>query len=441
MQPVFPSAYATSSSSSSSTPLQTAQGVVQGHPPLEDETDLPEALGPEPASRVIHFRNVTQEIEQGDLMSLLVPYGNVDHVLQMRTKNQVLVMYHSLRSAIEFMNHYLSNNTQPSIKGRKMYVKYSNHQVINATNSLVSNVILVTMETNEDPAMLGIQITTEIVYQMFSPYGTVEKIVIMSKGDARPEGSREKKYQALVQLHTQQQCVQAYDYLHDKSVYVGTEPHHLEIKMFIQWSHLAELTVKYTSATSQDYTLGQKLATALVGSSANASQDLAQLQALQSAQGPLLPTPGGVAGADPALAAAQAAFKQQAALIEARQQAQKIGVPPASGPAVPSGAPGAPPAGSPPPPGPGAAPGQPPAPYGYPPAGGYYPPGPPSGPPGPYGAPPGPPYPPQQGGYGGGYGYGGYPPPGPYGYPPHGPPHGPPPSPGHHGPPPRRGGR
>ena len=40
--------------------------------------------------QVVHFRSVTEEISQGDIMSLAVPHGQVDNLLQMRHKNQVL---------------------------------------------------------------------------------------------------------------------------------------------------------------------------------------------------------------------------------------------------------------------------------------------------------------------------------------------------------------
>lgn len=53
------------------------------------------SLSDQPASRVVHFRSVTEDITQGDIMSLAVPFGHVDNLLQMRHKNQVP---HSTRS-------------------------------------------------------------------------------------------------------------------------------------------------------------------------------------------------------------------------------------------------------------------------------------------------------------------------------------------------------
>ena len=198
----------------------------------DGKSDVPESLSSEAPSRVVHFRNMTPDVEQGDIISLCSPFGQIDNVLIMRAKNQCLVMFHQLKEAVAFFNHFAQNFTSPTVRGRKMFVKYSRHQVITAANSAVSNILLATLDVR--PSAFQVPITADVVWQIFSPYGTVAKIVIMNKGSL----------QSLIQFQTQAQCCTAFDYLHDKSVFVGTEPEVMEIRITVQYSHLGELTVR-----------------------------------------------------------------------------------------------------------------------------------------------------------------------------------------------------
>lgn len=118
--------------------------------------------------------------------------------------------------------------------------------MITAANSAVSCILLVTLDVKpgsfsvrsiEKVWLLSsaqIPITTDVVWQIFSPYGQITKIVIMTKGNL----------QALIQYTSQSQCCTAFDTLHDKSVFVGAEPELMQIKLTIQYSHLGDLTIK-----------------------------------------------------------------------------------------------------------------------------------------------------------------------------------------------------
>lgn len=97
---------------------------------VDGKTDIPESLGSaEPPSRVVHFRNMTADVEQGDIISLCAPFGQVDNVLIMRAKNQCLVSFHNLKDSVSFFNHYSQQFISPTVRGRKMFVRYSRHQV------------------------------------------------------------------------------------------------------------------------------------------------------------------------------------------------------------------------------------------------------------------------------------------------------------------------
>jgi len=107
--------------------------------------------------------------------------------------------------------------------------------------------LLVTLHTDQEPV---IQITADIIWQIYSSYGVIEKIVVINKP---AEDSRGKGLQALVQYQSPSAAQTASQYLNGKTVYFGTDPI-LSITLYIQYSHLQELTIKHNSATARDYT-------------------------------------------------------------------------------------------------------------------------------------------------------------------------------------------
>jgi hypothetical protein len=108
----------------------------------------------------------------------------------------------------------------------------------------VSNVLLVSLKCSINPDEHKIPITTDVCWQIFAPYGTVEKLVII----------RKQGIQCLVQMSKQTECATVYEYLQGKTVHVGSEPA-LEITLDMQFSQLPELVVKNPSLTAADYTI------------------------------------------------------------------------------------------------------------------------------------------------------------------------------------------
>jgi len=200
----------------------------------------------DPPSKVIHFRNVTQDIEQADVMSVCTPFGPVDKVLLMRTKNQCLLSFKDIAASIHFMNYYTDTNSVPMAKGRKLYCRFSRHQELTSSGNApgsTSRIVLATLQTSFRPEDYGISISADIVWQIFSPYGTVEKIVMLTK---------DQGLQALVQYSDSSGSAQAFQFLHNKVVYVQTEPA-VDVTIYLQYSHLNDLTVRAQSAKSRDY--------------------------------------------------------------------------------------------------------------------------------------------------------------------------------------------
>lgn len=57
-------------------------------------------------------------------------------------------------------------------------MRFSRHQALTGTNCNVNKVLLVTLQTDTEPT---IPITADVVWQIFSTYGFIEKIVVISK--------------------------------------------------------------------------------------------------------------------------------------------------------------------------------------------------------------------------------------------------------------------
>jgi len=86
-------------------------------------------------------------------------------------------------------------------------------------------------------------ITADLVWQIFSTYGFIQKLIVINKNAG---------LQALVQYEDQKDAEEAKAYLNSKTVYVG-EDKNLSTTLYIQYSHLNELTLRTNSTYSRDY--------------------------------------------------------------------------------------------------------------------------------------------------------------------------------------------
>ncbi|KAK7812150.1 polypyrimidine tract-binding protein homolog 3-like [Quercus suber] len=82
-------------------------------------------------------------------------------------------------------------------------------------------------------------ITVEVLHQVFSPYGFVEKIVTFQKSAG---------FQALIQYQSRQSALSAIDALQGRNIYDGC------CQLDIQFSNLSELQVNYNNERSRDFT-------------------------------------------------------------------------------------------------------------------------------------------------------------------------------------------
>lgn len=235
------------------TPMGVGMGmsvpVSVGVAPTEAKVDrgpLPQNLAAEPPSKVVHFRNVSDDINQAEILGLCIPFGRVVRILRLKDKNQCLIEFRDLHDAMELINYYERVGAPPNIRSRKLYLKFSRFPAITAPNSSVSNILLVTLASVINPEDRGIPLTADVMWQIFSPFGSLTKIVVISKAGS---------HQALIQFTEQAMCMQVFEYLNGKSVYIGIEPNVVELTLTTQFSHLEELTVHQQSDKSRDYSL------------------------------------------------------------------------------------------------------------------------------------------------------------------------------------------
>ncbi|XP_039016067.1 polypyrimidine tract-binding protein homolog 3-like [Hibiscus syriacus] len=190
------------------------------------------------ASKVIHVRNVGHEISENDLLQLFQPFGVITKLVMLRAKNQALLQMQDVPSAINAMQFY--TNVQPTIRGRNVYVQFSSHQELTTMDQNTqgrgdepNRILLVTIHHMLYP------ITVEVLHQVFSPHGFVEKIVTFQKSAG---------FQALIQYEGRQNAISARTSLQGRNIYDGC------CQLDIQFSNLDELQVHYNNDRSRDFT-------------------------------------------------------------------------------------------------------------------------------------------------------------------------------------------
>eukprot|EP00244_Chara_vulgaris_P013555 TRINITY_DN780_c0_g1_i1.p1 TRINITY_DN780_c0_g1~~TRINITY_DN780_c0_g1_i1.p1 ORF type:complete len:512 (-),score=79.30 TRINITY_DN780_c0_g1_i1:957-2492(-) len=233
-------------------------------------------------SKVIHVRNVGPEISEGDLSQLAQTFGVVQKVVMLRAKNQALLQMADLPASIQMMQYY--TGVQPNIRGRNVYMQFSSHQELTTDSGAggrrssdqeqqPNRILLITIHNPLYP------ITVDVLHQVFSPHGYVEKIVCFQKSAAEQsalgnysEKSSTRLYealrtvpsakaenalsvlervlglQALLQYSNQASAISARTALQGRNIYDGC------CTLDIQYSNLQELQVNYNNERTRDYT-------------------------------------------------------------------------------------------------------------------------------------------------------------------------------------------
>lgn len=185
-------------------------------------------------SRVLHLRNVTPEVTQLSIQNLILNFGSIKQIVMLRQMNQALVEMESELAAKQLVE-FFSENGFAEVDGRRVYIRYSNHHLLTATQQ-VTRTLLVSMFNTQFDVSSQVQITPEIVYDIFSSFGTVQKIVVLPKNHSSERNHN--RVQALVQFDTNASAEHIKNIMQGQPVTIGGT---VNFTLDIQFSRMDEI--------------------------------------------------------------------------------------------------------------------------------------------------------------------------------------------------------
>ncbi|GFT50356.1 polypyrimidine tract-binding protein 1 [Nephila pilipes] len=211
-------------------------------------------------SRVVHIRNVASDATETEIIHLGISFGRVTNVLLLKGKNQAFLEMSDEASATSMVNYY-ANSGAPFIRGRNVYVQFSNHKELKTENShaagnntaqaaLQAAQVLLNHSTSDTQGgpntVLRVvvdnqlyPVSLEILYQIFSRVGRVLKIVTFTKNGT---------FQALIQYPDVITAQAAKLSLDGQNIYNSC------CTLRVEYSKLSNLNVKYNNDKSRDFT-------------------------------------------------------------------------------------------------------------------------------------------------------------------------------------------
>ncbi|XP_051121441.1 polypyrimidine tract-binding protein homolog 2 [Andrographis paniculata] len=199
----------------------------------------------QPPSKVLHLRNLPWECTEEELIELGKPFGRVVSTKCNvgANRNQAFIEFAELNQAIAMISYYASSSEPAQVRGKTVYLQYSNRQEIvnnKTTADVAGNVLLVTIEGN-DARLVSI----DVLHLVFSAFGFVHKITTFEKTAG---------FQALVQFSDTATASSAKEALDGRSIprYLITDLGPCSLR--ITYSAHTDLSVKFQSHRSRDYT-------------------------------------------------------------------------------------------------------------------------------------------------------------------------------------------
>ncbi|XP_057319203.1 polypyrimidine tract-binding protein 2 isoform X1 [Microplitis mediator] len=210
-------------------------------------------------SKVVHIRNIASEVSESEIINLGMPFGRVTNVLVLKGKNQAFLEMADENAATTMVGYYASSGA--ALRGRAVYVQFSNHRELKTdqahsnANSNTQVALQVAQgqniqspgETQGGPnTVLRViiehmiyPISLDILYQIFTRFGKVLKIVTFTKNST---------FQALIQYSDTIAAQNAKATLDGQNIYNSC------CTLRIDFSKMQSLNVKYNNDKSRDYT-------------------------------------------------------------------------------------------------------------------------------------------------------------------------------------------
>ncbi|CAH9139298.1 unnamed protein product [Cuscuta epithymum] len=197
-------------------------------------------------SKVLHLRNLPWECVEEELIELCKPFGKIVNTkLNVGSnRNQAFVEFADLNQAINMATYYASSSDPAQIRGKAVYIQYSNrHEIVNnkGPGDVPGNVLLVTIEGVE-----ASDVSIDVIHLVFSAFGFVHKIATFEKAAG---------FQALIQFTDVETAVTAREALDGRCIPRYLLPEHInDCHLRIAFSAHTDLNIKFQSNRSRDYT-------------------------------------------------------------------------------------------------------------------------------------------------------------------------------------------
>jgi len=209
-------------------------------------------------SKVIHIRNIPNDVTEAEIIHLGIPFGRVTNVLVLKGKNQAFLEMEEEPSAVAMVNYF--TNCVAQLRERSVYVQFSNHTALKTdqTHSNATASAQAALQAAQALAGAGEKqsggpntvlrvivehmvypVTLDVIFQIFSRVGKVMKIVTFTKNNT---------FQALIQYPDVITAQAAKLSLDGQNIYNNC------CTLRIEYSKLSNLNVKYNNDKSRDYT-------------------------------------------------------------------------------------------------------------------------------------------------------------------------------------------
>ncbi|KAK2655500.1 hypothetical protein Ddye_008552 [Dipteronia dyeriana] len=197
-------------------------------------------------SKVLHLRNLPWECAEEELVELCKPFGKIVNTKCNvgANRNQAFVEFADLNQAISMVSYYASSSEPAQVRGKTVYIQYSNrHEIVNnkSPGDVPGNVLLVTIEGVEAG-----DVSIDVIHLVFSAFGFVHKIATFEKAAG---------FQALIQFTDADTASSARNALDGRSIPRYLLPVHVgSCHLRISYSAHTDLNIKFQSHRSRDYT-------------------------------------------------------------------------------------------------------------------------------------------------------------------------------------------